>query len=299
MNRRLTNSNEVHPHQLGYRLARHLRSLRRVRGLGHLVTILAPQGQAAPFLVSNDNLAFEGNISSFIDRELYLFGHYEWDMITSFFSIFPSNRRRVVLDVGANIGTHSLRFSKFFETVHSFEPNAALWPQFQRNVAINQQINITLHRVALGNFSADQPFYSIDKDNFGLGTFSPIEQYDLPLHQVGTFRVEHADKYLASFGVHNVDAVKIDVQGLEPEVLAGLNETLEKFHPVVWFEYDVGTKEKLPLASDIKRLFPYPIKLLRLTRKASLILYSVYLEDVSNERILGTGNYVAVPVNWV
>lgn len=287
---------EAHPRHAGYRLARRLRWLRRVRGWGRLVTSLAPPGLSAAFLVSNDDIVYEGDTSSFLDRQLYLFGQYEKELIDLFFKLIPRDRRRVLLDVGANIGTHALCFSRCFEQVHSFEPNAMVWPQFERNVALNKKTNIALHKVGLGNIGANQPFYSIDKSNFGLGTFSDIEQYDLPLRQIGTFRVENGDEYIANFVIDNIDAIKIDVQGYEPEVLAGLANTLKTFQPIVWFEYDSGTKEKMRDVSDIRQLFPYPITLWRLAHKTSLFLHSAGLESVDGEAGgVETGNFVAVP----
>jgi hypothetical protein len=162
---------EIQPPFWGYRLIRRLRSLRRIRGWERFANILAPPNKASPFSIVNDGVAFEGNISSFVDRRLYLFGGYEEDVIDLFLSLIPSRKRGVILDVGANIGTHSLAFAKTFRQVHSFEPNAAVWLSFERNVALNYRANITLHKIGLADIPADQDFYSIDDSHSVLALF--------------------------------------------------------------------------------------------------------------------------------
>jgi FkbM family methyltransferase len=289
--------NEAHPPQIGYRLVRRLRRLQKFRGWRRLAAIFAPPNRMAQLRVCNNGIWFEGDISSYLDRETYLFGQYEEKQIDLFLSMVSRDRRRIILDIGANIGTHALTFSRHFEKVHSFEPNAALWAQFERNVALNNKENIVLHKIGLGAVSEDKPFFSIDKNNFGLGTFSTVEQYDLPLQQVDVFRLENGDEYMANLGVENVDAIKIDVQGLEPDVLSGLTDTLRKFRPVSWFEYGLGTSLKMRGASDIKSFFPYPVTIWRIVQQSSLISLSSRLETVGDEEELSPGELVVVPAD--
>jgi hypothetical protein len=153
---------EIHPPYTGYRLVRWLRSLRRVSGWERCADVLASPNRAAPFSILNNDIAFEGNISSFIDRRIYLFGGYEEDVIALFPSLIPSGKRGIILDIGGNVGTHALAFAGSFREVHSFEPNAAVWASFERNIALNSWANITLYKVWLGDISADKAFYSID-----------------------------------------------------------------------------------------------------------------------------------------
>jgi FkbM family methyltransferase len=246
-------------------------------------------------LIQNDGIAFEGNISSFLDRRLYLFGNYEEDVIELFLSVVPLCRRRLILDIGANIGTHALAFARSFRHVHSFEPNPAVWSSFEKNIALNSRVNVTLHKIGLADISADQTFYSINENNFGLGTFSPIEQYDLPLRAIGAFRVERGDDYIASSKLDGIDAMKIDVQGYEVEVLRGLQNTLRQFKPIVWFEYGSGTKAQLRNVKEVELLFPYEIRLSAMIPRGMLIRSCVRLNGLGQDA-LPLGNYIAVPV---
>ena len=288
---------EVHPRHAGYRVARRLRGLRSVRGWRRIADALAPFGLEAPFRVTNGSVVFEGNVSSFVDREIYLFGQYEHDAIAMFLAMVPPDRRRVAIDVGANIGNHSLAFSQNFSVVHAFEPNEMLWTQFQRNMAINGKTNVTLHRVGLGQQSGTYPFYLTEKKNYGLGTFSSAEQYDAPLRQVGTFRVEQGDAYLDAQRINDVDAIKIDTQGLEAEVLAGLGATLARTRPVVWFELGHLTAKQFPRVAEVRRLFPYPVEFRELGAAAGLLTYTPVARRLQDHDATPPGDIVALPVS--
>ncbi|MGJ0507555.1 MAG: FkbM family methyltransferase [Methylocystis sp.] len=286
---------EIHPPLFGYRLARYFRGLRNVPGWGRITNYLAPPDHDGTFVVDNDGIKLAGNVRSFLDRQVYLFGHYEGDLIALFLSMIGSDRRRVILDVGANIGTHSLAFSKNFQHVHSFEPNPAVCAQFKRNVFINKATNITLHEFGLGSVSEDMPFFSIDKANYGLGTFLASDQYDLPLQQIGTLRVENGDAFVASAGISQIDAIKIDVQGLEPEVLAGLSQSIRRYRPIIWFEYGGGTKSFGDVLSLAGKLIPYPVNILRIYHGRSGFMRTAKCEPVDETNSSERGDYVLIP----
>jgi FkbM family methyltransferase len=127
---------------------------------------------------SDIKTAYSGNLSSFIDREVYVKGGFEAAHLAAFMGLLPKDRGRVALAIGANVGTHSLANARRFIHVHAFEPNPAVWPQFERNIALNHPGNVTLHKIGLGDRDVETPFFSIDKPNYGLGTCSTVEQHD-------------------------------------------------------------------------------------------------------------------------
>ena len=202
--------------------------------------------------------------------------------------------KRTILDIGSNVGNHSIYFSKYFKSVQSFDPNPKLWKQFEENVKINNSANITLHKLGLGDTSAELPFFDIASDNQGLGTVVRAEQYDRPLRQIATVKVEHGDALMQLHGVRDIDAIKIDVQGFEPEVLAGLRSTLLRDKPVVWMEIGAGTSMKLERLDVLESLFPYPIRLLRFETTRQFSGYRTSLVPATGS-VLPVGDYVVVP----
>ena len=99
--------------------------------------MLVPPSAHGAFVVNNKGTYFTGDLGVVIDREVYLNGGYERESIDLFLASVRPDRRGVILDVGCNAGTHSLQFAKAFSAVHAFDPNPALWEQFEANAALN------------------------------------------------------------------------------------------------------------------------------------------------------------------
>jgi FkbM family methyltransferase len=276
------------------RIARALRGLRALPGWQRLVNRLVPH-HSASFTIRNGDAVFAGNIGSYIDRQVYLFGGYELAQIQCFLSCIPAGRHGTILDIGANAGTHSLAFARLFETVHAFEPNPMLWPQFERNMVLNGLTNVHLHKLGLADRDSELTLHLIDKPNYGLGTFSTVEQYDLPLRPAATCPIRHAGNYLAGIGAGPVDAVKIDVQGFEPEVLRGLHNILKRYKPVIWCEIGSGTLAKIATTSELLELVPFGVHCFEMVSRSGWAGNSVGLRERSGD--LPRANYVLIPGN--
>jgi FkbM family methyltransferase len=274
------------------RMARALRNLSRFAGWHTLVNRFVPQ-HSARFTIRNGETVFAGDMGSFIDRQVYLFGGYETESIRSFLGRTLPMRHGTMLDIGANVGTHSLAFARVFKTVHAFEPNQALWSQFERNMALNGLKNVQLHKIGLADRDAELMLHSIDKPNYGLGTFSTVEQYDLRLKPIATCPVRHAGNYLASIGVQSVDAVKIDVQGFEPEVLRGLTVVLNRDRPLIWCEIGAGTRTQIVSSGDLADLLSYKFSCFKFEPGNAWARHSVRLQERSGD--LPAGDYLVIP----
>lgn len=267
-------------------LARALRAARAFSSVRGFASIAERYGAAdAPFIVNNGREIFAGNLSSYIDRQVYMLGGYERSQIEAFLGLVP--RKRIALDVGANAGTHTIAFGHAFEKVHSFEPNARMWAQLERNVSLND-IVATVHRIGLSDCESELPFYDIGKDNGGLGTFSTVEQYDRPLRQIAVAAIRIFDR-LAIAGP--IDAVKIDVQGLEPAVLRGMQTMLRRDKPTLWVEIGAGTG--IDNGAALEALIPYPVKLMHLEAKSGLV-HRYSLRELGDKT--ARGDIFAMPI---
>lgn len=260
---------------------RMMRFLENVRGWGRLVNTLSPPA-VAPFVVEQDGVVFSGCLSSHIDRQVWFFGRYERRLIEMFLAAVDLQRRGVCLDIGGNVGNHALAFGTAFSTVHTFEPNPEVLDQLRMNVSLNPNLDIRIHPFGLGDQDGELPFYNIRNGNLGLGTFSNVEQYDQPLIRIGEAKIHRGDDFVRSLSIDRVDAIKIDVQGFEPEVIRGLADTLERDRPVVWVEVGDGTKASMSSLDGLQSLFPYPINV-------------SIMEGGKVEPILAPGNYLCSP----
>jgi FkbM family methyltransferase len=121
---------------------------------------------------------------------------------------------RVCLDIGSNIGQWTRPLAKRFKSVVCFEPNPNFRQCFEKNI---QEKNVLLW-----------PYGLSDKEHKAKQDFNSTV-----LHE------EDGDidcRTLDSFGLTNVDFVKIDVDGFEVPLLNGARETLSKNDPVINIE---------------------------------------------------------------
>lgn len=175
-------------------------------------------------------LKFNVTPKDYIESYIYLDGIYEKPFLYLLERVLV--KRRTALDVGANIGNHSLFLSTLFKTVHSFEPNPDLLARLKRNLDENDAAHVHVHGVGLSNEDARLPFHKPADHNKGVGRFVAAGEDD---HCV--LEVRCGDAMIAELGVDHVDFIKVDVEGHELHVLQGLRKTIAAHQPVIAFEF--------------------------------------------------------------
>lgn len=266
------------------RLAKSLDFMRSVRGWSSIAAKLATHD--VEFETVRDDVRFAGNLKSLIDREVYLHGAYEKQEIALFHA--HAKRRGTIIDVGANIGNHALAFARHFDRVISFEPNPEIWPAIERNIAINPWANIELRKVGLGDEAADMPIFT--NGNHGMSTFVPGE---LDVAKSVSARISVGDEELAGIAV---DALKIDVQGFEPNALRGLRRTIEANRPLIWVEIS-EMKMRPSTVSALAELIPVPFRLLRYVPVRGAMFNGLKLVEWTDDS-LPINEYLIVPLGY-
>jgi len=132
----------------------------------------------------------------------------------------------LVLDVGANIGNHTLYLAAIADCkVTSFEPNASLIEALRRSVEINQlSERVTLMPFGVGHMAGQGHFSAIMEENLG-GQSIDIGEGDIRI--VALDELEFPDR---------VKVVKIDVEGMELPVLEGAARLIGKDRPLIYVE---------------------------------------------------------------
>jgi FkbM family methyltransferase len=157
----------------------------------------------------------------------------------------------VVIDAGTNIGNHTIFFSIICNAkiVHSFEPLKTVFKIFESNLELNGIKNVMAHNVALGECSG---FASIN----GYNSVS-VGSTQFEMNEAGTFKVITLD----SLNLPRVDFCKIDVEGMQLELLKGAQKTLETNRPVIWVE--MLNKECAMFGYNAEREVILPQKMLK------------------------------------
>ncbi len=132
----------------------------------------------------------------------------------------------LVLDVGANIGNHTLYLAAIAECkVTSFEPNASLIEALRRSVEINQLgERVTLMPFGVGHAAGKGHFAAIMEDNLG-GQSIDIGEGDIRI--VALDELEFPER---------VRLIKIDVEGMELPVLEGAVNLIDQDRPLIYVE---------------------------------------------------------------
>lgn len=176
------------------------------------------------------------NTDMYVGRALEQYGEYsELELSGLLQFIQPAWS---IIEVGANMGTFTVPFAKtvgIYGRVHAFEPQTKLYQVLSANLALNQVDNATTYRMALGSAEGliAVPSFKYDKeDNFGSLSLDPNNKTN----------ANTAIIKLDSLGI-SCHLLKIDVEGMETDVLMGAKEMIKQCRPVIHVENDRG-KEK-------------------------------------------------------
>ena len=137
----------------------------------------------------------------------------------------------VVVDVGANIGTHSVPFAMLVGPegeVHAFEPQRLGYQMLCANAALNGRTNIHARQSGLSDVPGEVRVPMPDLQaggNFG--------NFRLEGHQQGE---SVSVVTLDSLSLPKVRLIKIDVEGMEAKVLRGGRKLIARDKPVIFVE---------------------------------------------------------------
>jgi FkbM family methyltransferase len=139
-----------------------------------------------------------------------------------------------VIDVGANIGTHTMALAQLVGTngrVYAFEPQRIVFQALCANMALNSIKNVECFQAAASSedgFVAIPDFQYEVEDNYG-GV--AVDKFDAGV-EVPTFKLDNfAD-------LPGIRMIKIDVEGMESRVISGAIELINRHKPVLYVEND-------------------------------------------------------------
>lgn len=210
-----------------------------------------------PFACEFFGHRYNGDLASFIDWTIFFYGVYERGVLAFLRDTAAlAEPRAVFLDIGANIGQHSLYMAHYAEKVHAFEPWCPARARLELNLADNAIRNVSVHPFGLGDASADRQFFAPATANLGTGSFVPDVNLNAAIDHLPVMR---GDEAMAQLAIDRVDLIKIDTEGYEVKVVAGLTDTLARHRPVVVCELSETTLAELGadggLFAGLHRLF--------------------------------------------
>jgi len=148
---------------------------------------------------------------------------------------------RVVYDIGGWEGIFTLFFARAAAPdgqVVTFEPNPDNRRIIQGNLELNGFQNVTLRPVALGQLARKAELV-VSRNNTGTGAIHNqrkgrnLAQAGARTHEV---EVDTLDHQIEAYHLPSPDFIKIDVEGMELEVLRGMEGTIRRIKPHILVE---------------------------------------------------------------
>jgi FkbM family methyltransferase len=167
----------------------------------------------------------------YVGRSLDLYGEYSEAEVELFRQIVRPGD--VVVEVGANLGAHTIPLAKLTGSrgaVVAFEPQRIVYQTLCANVALNSLMNVFANNAAAGTAEGtlNVPMLDPTRDqNFG--------GYNLSGHPDGeVVPVLRLD----TLQLTSCRLLKVDVEGMELEVLHGATNLIRTFLPALYVEND-------------------------------------------------------------
>lgn len=165
----------------------------------------------------------------YIGRSFDAYGEFSEEEVTLFRCVLRLGM--IVLDIGANIGAHTLPLAKLVGEsglVLAFEPQRILFQTLAGNMAINSITNVHCFQKAVGKKRGTgyiPEMYYNEYNNFGgIG----LTDKGVPVEIISVDDLNLRDCHF----------MKIDVEGMELDVLEGAQNTIKSFKPVIYAEND-------------------------------------------------------------
>ncbi|MBN8739008.1 MAG: hypothetical protein BGP24_10405 [Lysobacterales bacterium 69-70] len=176
-----------------------------------------------------------------IGAQILAHGWYEDLLLQALFERFLRDRAAafragVAVDVGANIGNHTLWFARRFARVVAVEPNPVCTHLLQASLLMNGVDNVHLLALGLSDTAGERPFHADLHGNLGRSGLAA----ELAASATRSFpvRVERGDTVLDATALAGLPLrlVKLDIEGHELAALRGMAGLLRTQQPVVLFE---------------------------------------------------------------
>ncbi|MDR2697204.1 MAG: FkbM family methyltransferase [Holophagales bacterium] len=186
----------------------------------------------------------------YVGRSLSLYGEFSEGEAEIFKAIV--NPGDIVIEVGANIGAHTVLLARLAGqagAVLAFEPQPVLFQTLCANLTLNNIVNVRAERFGLGSrtqvlhipildYGAKFNFGGLSLDLFDEGIAIPIKRLD-------------------AFGIQQCAFIKIDVEGMEHQVIEGGANTIYNLRPLMYVEND--RKEKSPALIQLLLAMDYSL----------------------------------------
>jgi FkbM family methyltransferase len=217
-----------------------------------------------PLIVNRFDYHRTGDRLFGVGGEILEWSVFDPDEVALVLALLRERRRHfgdgvVAVDCGANIGVHTIECAAEMTgwgSVLAIEPQERLYYALAGNIALNNCFNARAVHAAVG--ARDETLAIPAPDYLSPGSFGSLELRPRPDAEPIGQKIDYSPAAaqqvrclrLDSLPLKRLDLVKIDVEGMELDVVAGATGLIARHHPILLVEWLKSDKARLRAAID-------------------------------------------------
>lgn len=197
-------------------------------------------GKGPDAKVRRSDVVWDLDLREGIDFSIWLLGSFEPETVRCYQKLVKAGD--VVLDIGANIGAHTLLLAQAVGAngkVYAFEPTDYAFAKLSKNRLLNPGLANRIHCIQC--MLVDQEVAGMPTP--GLYSSWPLKE-DVGLHELHQGRLMSTagaeartlDSVVLSLKLDRVDCIKLDIDGFECGMIRGASEVLTRWQPILIME---------------------------------------------------------------
>ena len=187
-------------------------------------------------IISRNDIKYEVDLNEAVDLGIFL-GIKNEKNLYKIINFLNTSDKKILVDVGSNVGSVTLPLAKLFNlsTIISIEPTNFAFSKLKKNLNLNPNLK---KRIKLFNvFISDKK----KKVNFVHSSWDLKAKHKKHQIHLGTLKktsnkIQSLSQLLKKIQ-KKIDFIKIDVDGYEIDVLRSGKKIINKYKPIIYFEF--------------------------------------------------------------
>jgi len=182
--------------------------------------------------VIRDDIHYKLDLKESVDRGIFLLG---WEPLTIKWLNDNLKSGDRVIEVGANVGAHSLMIAKLIGSsgsLDAFEPTDYAFKKLKINFSLNPllQQNTKIHKLYVSNFQDKKSKHKIRSS----WIVNKSEKLANEMDEEYSGEIITLDEFFTN--LERLDFLKVDVDGFDFKVLEGAQKIIQSLRPTVFIE---------------------------------------------------------------
>ena len=188
--------------------------------------------------ILRNNINWNLDLSEAIDLHIFIFGKFEIEIVKCAKKL-KLNKFNNIIDIGANFGIQTLQIADEFKNskIFSIEPTNYAYEKLQKNLNLNKELkkNVKTYKLFLGSKNQKKPDMIFSSWDLKSKKLKHPKHLGEKMNTHNT-QLKTLDECISANEIHEVDFIKLDVDGYEYYVLQGGFNFLKKKKPPIFME---------------------------------------------------------------